>query len=154
MIFDAAALDELCNDLEKELFVASIERHDDCVAVFAGVLPVLVRPDAGGCRVAVWTTVAGAAPPGSLAAAMAANAYNAAHYHETGMAMAVSVERQEVLLGCSLDAHDLASGAIVDALREVERHRRVAGAFLSEAAFRSGEAGAAPVPLEHNAVRV
>lgn len=153
MTEDTIDLDLICRVLKAVPSFGRVERRGDCVAVLVGVLPVFVSPDPDGRRVAVWTTVAEVTETGRPAVARASNAYSEAHYRETGLAMVLSARQDTVLLGRSLDAHGLAAASIVAALREVEKHRRVAEAYLSEIGLRPEEDGSAPADLEEGAVR-
>lgn len=133
-------LDDIADGLRAEPHLGRVERQGDAVAVFVGPQPVLLAPGPG--RLAIWTRIAAIAAVGGLAAARAAMAYNAANYHRTGTAAAVSVALGAVLLGRSLDASGLRAPQIAVVLRQVEGQRRVFEAHMAGAAERT--AGARP----------
>ena len=126
-------IDAIYRSLSVEPHLGSVERRDDALAVFIGSTPLFVTADTEHCRLAIWTNVAGLSEIGGLRAANAAIAYNSTHYHETGMTAAVSVQLQQVLLGCSKDARSIRIPEIAEVLLEVERQRRVVQTYLAEA---------------------
>ena len=148
---DSVDLDAVYRELEREPSIGALERYEDGIAVHVGLFPVCVSADFEQRRLAVWTTIAEVAPAGAMFAAKASNAYNRGHYHETGIAMAASVERSTIYLGRSLDAQDLRPGTLAAVLREVEKHRRVAEACLSEAELQLERVGTAPAHPEEDA---